>query len=63
MGFTRYTGLKGVTDDVLLLFASMNMKKMVTYLEKTGASPSFTMDLIIQNLKYMSFELYLSRFR
>lgn len=60
MGFTRYTGKKRVTDDVLLLFASMNMKKMVNYLDKTGAAPSYIKDLIIQNLNFIGFQLYVS---
>ena len=60
MGFTRYTGRKRVTDDVLLLFASMNMKKMVTYLDKTGALPSYTEEYIQRNLNIIGFQLYLS---
>lgn len=61
MGFTRYIGLKKVTDDVLLLCAAMNMKKMVTYLSKTGKKPSEIIEVLQENLKYMYLSGYKSR--
>ncbi len=51
MGYTRVKGKKRVTDDVLLLFAAMNMKKMVTYLSKQGVEPS-KIEESIQNMVY-----------
>lgn len=55
MGFTRYKGRKKVADDVLLICAAMNMKKMVMYLSRKGASPSE----IIRNIQKMITEMYL----
>ena len=34
IGFTRYCGKQRLLDDVYLLFAAMNMKKMINYLSK-----------------------------
>lgn len=39
MGFTRYKGKNKVRDDVYLLYAAMNMKKMVNYLSRIGKRP------------------------
>ncbi|QIK57049.1 hypothetical protein G7059_03900 [Erysipelothrix sp. HDW6A] len=39
MGFTRYKGKNKVRDDVYLLYAAMNIKKMVNYLSRIGKRP------------------------
>lgn len=39
MAFTRYKGKVKVRDDVYLLYAAMNMKKMVNYLSRIGKKP------------------------
>lgn len=57
IGFTRYTGKQRVADDVLLLFAAMNIKKMVTFLHKSGAKPSKSIN-IIQNYLNFLYENY-----
>lgn len=38
--YTHYRGLKKVSDHTLLIFASMNMKKMANYLAKVSSSLS-----------------------
>ena len=48
IGFTRYCGKQRVLDDVYLLFAAMNMKKMVNFLSK---AKSVTAKSLICNLK------------
>ena len=60
LGYTRYKGMKLIRDAVLLLFASMNMKKMVMYLDKTGAAPSYIEEYIERNPDIIGFQLYLS---
>lgn len=58
IGFTRYKGRARVTDDVLLVFASMNLKKMVNYLSKIGASPSIIIKNIENYIIFLGYDLF-----
>lgn len=46
--YTHYRGLKKVSDHTLLIFASMNMKKMANYLAKVSSSISLLLSKLLK---------------
>ena len=55
MGFTRHIGKQKVCDDVYLIFAAMNMKKMATYLSKRSITITENFNILLKLVKSQFF--------